>query len=226
VINIQDMDLPPGYRLVRVGTVAASDSAVYAAIQRTWDRLVADDPRVPGIVIDMTPGRPSSCTSVGWRDTPPIVQINLKHDGKPDGPNLTGAELLTWLLHQAAHGITGPVTGQEGRAHSTKYRDAAISLGFDVDRDPTGYGATSLAAGTRTRYRAELAALDRALARWEPTRQVKATRDSRNPVPYICSCDPPRRMRMQAKTFDLGPVTCEICGMPFELASASSRGSA
>lgn len=211
-----------GYKLVMIIAVADTDKAVQAAIQRAWDRLLADDPRVPGVVIDLTPGRPSSCTSVGWRDNPPILQINLK----PDGPNVTGAELLEWLLHQAAHGITGPVTGQEGRAHSTKYRDAAESLGLQVDRDPTGYGATELAQGTRTRYRTELAALDRALARWEPTRQVKASRDSRNPVPYICSCDPPRRMRMQAKTFDLGQVTCEICGQAFELATSSEPGSA
>ena len=80
------------------------------------------------------------------------MEVNLRPDGQT-GPTLTGAELMTWLMHQAAHGIVGPVTGQEGRYHGPAYRDAAEGLGLEVQKAPTGYGATELAPGTRARYR-------------------------------------------------------------------------
>ena len=206
--------------------VAAIDVPVYRAILRSWQRLQAEDSRVPDVVVDLTPGRASSCTSVGWADETRIVEVNLRPDGQT-GPTLTGAELMTWLMHQASHGVVGPVTGQEGRYHGPAYRDAAEGLGLEVEKAPTGYGATTLAPGTRTRYRPEIAALDRALASWSPTDQVKATRDSRNGVAAACSCAPPRRIRMRGKdaerVFDLGPIRCEVCGQPFTLVPQSAR---
>jgi hypothetical protein len=198
--------------------VADSDMQIYTALSRAWDRIRTQAPDVPGVVFDLTPGRPSSCSSVGWRDSPSVVLVNLKQNGNADGPNVRGTELLAWLLHQAAHAITGPVRSQEGRFHTAAYRDAAVSLGLQADRDPTGYGTTSLAPGTKSRYRNELAALDRALAKWEPTSQVKAERSSRNGVVLACSCTPPRKVRMRGgpARIDASRIRCEICGDLFE----------
>jgi hypothetical protein len=115
--------------------------------------------------------------------------------------------------------LRGPVRSQEGRFHTAAYRDAAVSLGLQADRDPTGYGPTSLAPGMKTRYRNELAALDRALARWEPTPQVRAERSSRNGVVLACSCDPSRKVRMRGDPawIDMSSIRCEICGKLFEM---------
>jgi hypothetical protein len=44
--------------------------------------------------VDLTPSRTSSCSSVGW-DSEPIMELNLQRDGE----NLTGRELLEYLLH-------------------------------------------------------------------------------------------------------------------------------
>lgn len=208
------------HRATTVVWVAASDVPVYRAITRAWERLQSEDARIPDVVVDLTPGRASSCTSVGWADETRILEVNLRPGG-PDSRTVTSAELLTWMLHQAAHGIVGPVSGQEGRYHGPAYRDAAAAIGLEAAKDATGYGATDLASGTRTRYRAELAALDRALAKWEPTQQVKAARDSRNPVAAVCSCSPPRRIRVNERTLALGEIRCSVCGEPFELATAS-----
>lgn len=199
--------------------VAASDGQVYRAILRAWGRLQAEDPHVPDVVVDLTPGRASSCTSVGWADETRILEVNLRPDGQT-GPTLTGAELMTWLMHQAAHGIVGPVTGQEGRYHGPAYRDAAEGLGLEVQKAPTGYGATELAPGTRARYRPEIAVLDRALGSWSPTDQVKASRDSRNGVVLACSCVPPRKIRMRGQPgkIDVTGIRCETCGEPFTVA--------
>ncbi len=205
--------------------VSVNDEQVHRAIMRAWNRLIAEDARVPQIVVSLTPGRGSSCTSVGWRDSQPILEVNLRPDGQ-DGPTITGADLMQWLTHQAAHGIAGPSTSSEGRWHGRAFAEAAEALGLEAGSQGTrvagtGYSDTSLAPGTRTRYRPEIAALDRALASWSPTDQVKATRDARNGIAAACSCSPPRRIRMRGKdaerVFDLGPIRCEVCGEEFRL---------
>lgn len=101
-----------------------------------------------------------------------------------DGRTLTGPEIFEWLAHLVAHSVVGPVKGQEGRYHGLAYRDATKAIGLDAVRDATGYGDTSLAAGSRTRYRNELAALDRALAKWQHSRPVPraAPRRDREPA--------------------------------------------
>jgi hypothetical protein len=152
-----------------------------------------------------------------------VIELNLKPEGA-DGRNITAAETLQYLLHQAAHSIAPPVKGQEGRYHGPAYKDAATAIGLEVMKDPTGYGATSLAPGTRTRYRNELAALDRALAKWEPTPQVKSSRSSRNGVVLICSCDPPCKIRIRGnpEKLDVSGIVCEHCGSSFVSVSDSS----
>ena len=197
--------------------VAASDRQVHQVLIRAWDRLRAEDARIPPVVVDLTPGRPSSCTSVGWLDDPAILEVNLQRDGR----NLTGPEVFQWLTHQAAHSIAGPVKASEGRYHPITYKKAAEALGLDATRDETGYGVTSLASGTRTRYRSEIATLDRALQKWTPTEQVKATRESRNGVVLECSCMPPRKIRIRGNTDDpefaakITDIRCERCGVLF-----------
>ena len=204
-----------GYTLVRV---SAEDNAVLRALEKLWSKIREHDSRVPVALFDLTPGRSSGCVSVGWDQLSPVIEINLR----PEGQNSTGAEVLEFLLHQAAHSIAGPVKSSEGRWHNRAYRDAAESIGLDTAVDATGYGATSLASGTRTRYRNELSALDRALAKWEPTEQVKAERSSRNGVVLQCSCDPPRKIRIRGNPdhLDVTGIRCEHCGQPFT-ASAS-----
>jgi hypothetical protein len=149
----------------------------------------------------------------------PVIEINLR----PGGRISTAAELLQTLLHQAAHPIAGSVKASEGRYHHAEYRQAAAGLGLDAQPDSTGWGQTSLASGTRTRYRNELAALDRALAKWEPTDQVKTERSSRNGVTLVCSCKPPRKIRIRGnpENVNIGDIRCEICEELFVPASAS-----
>ena len=113
MIDIASIKIPPGYRLVRV---TALDSAVLRALDKTWTKIQEQDGAVPPVIFDLTPGRSSSCTSVGFDQPNPVVEINLKRDGS-DGPTLTGAEVLEYLLHQAAHGIAGPVRGRRHVAH-------------------------------------------------------------------------------------------------------------
>jgi hypothetical protein len=96
-------------------------------------------------------------------------------------------------LHLGAHAMSrgGKSPSQsEGRYHSADFRDAAKVLGLDAERVPIkgfGFGEVSMSRGTKTRYRSEIAKLDRALARWEA---VPIRAKSRAPIPLVCECTP------------------------------------
>ena len=203
----------PGW-IARVVLVTAQDDAVLTALEGLWAKIRHEEASVPAAVFEIGPGRESSCTSVGWDQRYPILQINLMRGGR----KVTSAELLQTLLHLAAHAATyepGTLGPSENRYHSRAYRDVADSIGLTATAVPgDGWATTELARGTLTRYR----------PRWPPgpgAGEVGADssgqghRDSRNPVPFVCSCDPPRRLRMNQGQADLGVVICSICGEPF-----------
>lgn len=203
-----------GYTLIRVNE---SDQKVITALQALWQRVRRENESIPPVLIELTPGRSSSCTSVDFTDEPPVVAVNLM----PGGEKITGPALLEWMLHQASHAVAPPATATEGRFHPEAFRVAASSLGLDVTRrstGSTGWSETGLARGTLTRYRPELDRAERAIVGWTPTYQAKTDRSSRNGISVQCQCSPPRKIRVSERTFDLGPVLCGICCQPFAVA--------
>jgi hypothetical protein len=227
----------------RVYSVPATpqDRAVLTAVDKTWAKIqeqwaahwdTTPPHPVPDVTFDLTPGRSSSCTSVGW-DLRPVVELNLQ----PDGKVMSGADLLAYLLHQAAHSVVASGSAQEGRFHTAAYRDAAKALGLDAARDSYGsYGTTTLATGTRTRYKTEVATLDRTLAKWTPGEVARGDRGSRNGVVLECSCTPetlpdaaswPRKIRLRGNpdTINVNGIRCEFCGQEFSPAETSPASS-
>ena len=49
---------------------------------------------MPEVVLDITPGRSSSCTSVGWLEVP-VIELNLKEGDR----TATGSEVLSFSVH-------------------------------------------------------------------------------------------------------------------------------
>jgi hypothetical protein len=192
--------------------MAETDVPVLRALNTLWDEIRSQLADVPIATFDLQPGRPSSCGSVEW-DTAPVIVLNLR-DGYHQ--NLPARDTLFTLLHLAAHAASrGTSTGSEGRYHSAQFADAARQLGLDVSHERIpgiGYRPEGLARGTLARYSSGLAKLDTALKNWEP--EVSRRRD-RSAIPLVCSCEPPRRMRMSAGVVALGPITCGVCGEPF-----------
>jgi hypothetical protein len=209
--------------------VTAADDAVLRALDATWAKIQEQNPGIPAPIFDLTPGREMHCSSVSWDLARPVIAFNLI----PDGRKVTGAHLLERLLHHAGHALIyepGKVAPTGGRYHTAAYRDAALRLGLDVEpNDPAGgagdgWSETSLAKGTLSRYRSEVGKLDRALNKWTPSETPKTARDrsTSNPSLAMCGCQPPRRIRVRESALDLGVIRCEICGQPFQLASASA----
>ena len=211
--SVIDIIVPPGYRLVRLPSVASTDTGVLRALAGMWSAIAAHDDRVPrGVVFDLQPARTSGCSTVEW-DTSPVIVLNLKDS---DGEKLHARAILQTLLHLAAHGAATGVRGSEGRYHSVGFADVARKVGLDVSetRIPgVGYQIDGLARGTLTRYAGEIRALDRAIADWNPALLRKTRRDR---ISYSCLCDPPRRVLMYANVAGVGDVVCSVCGQPFE----------
>jgi hypothetical protein len=222
------IEVPPGYRAI-IRPVSEADRHVLEAVDRVWSKIQEQAPAVPNVIFDLTPGRSSGCSDVGWDQPHPVISINLRPDG-PRRRTSTGPEILQGLLHQAAHAIVyepGKIAPTEGRYHSREYKEAAERLGLDVEpSDPvgkaaSGWSVTTLARGTLSRYRSEVDRLSRALAKWEPTAQQKTQqpRESRTQVAVHCSCTPPRKIRAGQKVLDKGGIRCEVCGELFLPAS-------
>jgi hypothetical protein len=190
---------------------------VIEALDAAWAKIRQADRSVPAVTFELQPGRSSSCGTVEW-DVSPHLVLNLKDES---GESLSGREILKTLLHHGAHAAALGSTGAEGRYHSAQFAEAARLLGLTVSQDRIpgiGYAPDGLARGTLTRYEPEIRALDKALASWQP--ETLRKRD-RGPQTYVCSCDPPRRLRMNTGQADKGPVTCGICGQDYRFISAS-----
>ena len=163
---------------------------------------------VPDVQFRLTSGRLSSCTSINWDDHP-IIAVSLLHR---DGTKLTGAELLEFLLHHAAHAVGGPAASMDGGGHSEGYRDAAKSVGLEVYKRPNGWSGTHLARAS-PRYRAEITSLNLAVNDWSPE---VTRRSGRSAVSLQCSCSEPRTISAAADTADLGPILCSLCQAQFQ----------
>jgi hypothetical protein len=217
---ITTVEVPEGYRAT-LRAVSRTDEPVLSALDRAWARLRNEDTAIPDdLVFDLQPGRSSSCGQIEF-DTLPVMILNLapSWDGEKESlaeHKLTGAQIAQLLLHHAAHALAGPTTSQEGRWHSEAYRDAAQRLGLAVERGGNGWNKTSLARGSVTRYRPEIAALDRAMAQWEP---VVARKRKRGAVSLRCSCTPPRVLSASGGTAAVGRITCGYCGGEFVVGS-------
>ena len=186
-----------GTRVIKTKIVSMADvdRDVLAALNYVWERIRQRDPRVLPVVFSLQPRRPSWCNTVEW-DTPgavPVLIVNLA-----DGDRIvSGTELMTWLLHMAAHSVPGGTSqSAEGRFHPVAFRDAAESIGLTAERGLStmepgdakhalGYARISL--DKPAPYRAAINRLDKALAAWDGQIVRHA---SRGPVSLACKCTP------------------------------------
>ena len=166
------------------------DSEILEALKTAWGSIqaVAMPVTIPPADFYLTEGRGTWCATATWAE-PVVLRMNLMHEGR----NRTGEDVMESLLHLGAHamsrGSRSPTQG-EGRYHSAEFRDAAKVLGLDAERiegKGFGFGEVNMARGTKTRYRSEIARLDRALARWEA---VPIRAKSRAPIALVCECTP------------------------------------
>jgi len=131
------------------------------------------------------------------------------------------AEVLTTLLHEAAHGLADvrgiKDTSRQGRWHNKLFAALADELGLDPTKDPRiGWSPCTLRPDTAIIYREVLDDLATALSAYRPpeTAGGAGARNSNNPL--ACSCACPRRIRVAQSVLELGAITCCVCDSDFE----------
>src|SRR5690606_26327182 len=108
-------------------------------------------------------------------------------------------------------------TSRQGRWHNKQFAQLANELGLDAAKDDKiGWSVTTLQPGTDDAYTTPLRGLQKALTAWRhpDTNTGAASRaSSNNGLTCQCGCD--RRIRISQTAFEVGPITCGICGENF-----------
>lgn len=117
------------------------DAAAYApgmaltegTLATIWRDLQAQHPELPPAVFELsTSARSSGHTNVDWSARPVVLVAGPSMARRPP------AEILQWVLHEAAHAMaearSGPLSPSQQRRgwHTETFRDAATDLGLVV----------------------------------------------------------------------------------------------
>ena len=135
-------------------------------------------------------------------------------------------ELLSTMLHEAAHALLNERDGNPGAGHSRyyhtkKFRDCCLELGLQCNFRNTRYGFCDTdwqGNEIPDRYQPVLAILKRDLP-WGTARRNDARPIRSRPLPdpgrcrLVCPCD--RVIYLGKKSAAAGPILCGLCSQPF-----------
>jgi hypothetical protein len=139
-----------------------------------------------------------------------------------EGLRRGAAGVLETMLHEAAHGLATARglsdTSRQGRYHNKRFRQVAAEIGLDVaEMKPFGWAHTELTEEARRRYAGCLRELERTLVLWRREEPERGRGESTSRLRlWVCSCDPPRKLRIAAGTAAQGPIYCGVCDQEFE----------
>lgn len=215
-------------------------SEVVAALEAAWRRVQELHPEVPDVVLmigagDVKPGRLrwghfwEGRWKVGSRERGEVM-ISGESLSRP------AAETFCTLLHEATHGLSAARgvadTSRGGRYHNPAFREHAVELGLEVERDNEGgWRRTTLPAATRARYRKQIEAIEAAQKRnrrahrrlpesIEPSARGKRGGDAPRKVFRVrlhCTCAPARLITVAPGVSTRGGIRCDECGDLFDV---------
>jgi hypothetical protein len=198
-------------------------AGLVGALEACWEAIRSRHSQVPAAVIVVGSGSPAKpngsmkwghFASLRWQHgTTRLPEVLVSGEGLSRTP----AEVLTTLLHEAAHGLSDARgvkdTSRQGRWHNKHFATHAAELGLAPSKDRRlGYSPCTLQPDTTTAYADQLQQLTTALQAYrhpEPTGAAKQRASSNNGVACGCAC--PRRIRVAQTVLDAGPITCDVC---------------
>jgi hypothetical protein len=198
------------------------------AISTVWAAIRTRHPDTPDVFVTVGAGVSARGVKLGhfaagsWlhhsaaEGAEAMAELFVGGEGLASGP----ADLLATLLHEAAHGIahTRGVkdTSRQGRWHNARFRDIAQGIGLTITRnDRIGWSVSDLGPTTAENYAAELRILSDALVAHRVTTAGGDDDAKTKRTSFSASCGCGRTIRLSRKTFDLGPITCSVCGDAF-----------
>jgi hypothetical protein len=201
-------------------------AALVRELEATWSVIRDRHPQVPPVVIIVGSGSPARAnetltlghlaTSQWQHGERRLSEVMVSGEGL----SRTAAEVLTTLLHEAAHGLADARdikdTSRQGSWHNQKFAKLADELGIDVVKDDRfGWSISTLRDSTAQAYSVTLRHLAVVMSAFRHPNPTAATsgRNNNNGVSAECGC--PRRIRVAVSVLAEGPIMCGLCNGPF-----------
>jgi hypothetical protein len=194
---------------------------VIVVLHGCWTAIRSRRPDVPAAVIVVasgSPARPNQAMKWGhfatlrWQHgTTRLPEVLVSGEGLSRTPE----QVLTTLLHEAAHGLADARgvkdTSRQGRWHNQRFATHARELGLEPTKDDKlGWSPCTLPPATADTYRNQLDGLTAVLGTYRHADiSETATRSSNNGV--ACECDCGRKIRASRSVYEAGPILCGNC---------------
>lgn len=210
------------------------------AIEGAWSAIQANHDDVPDVVVTLGSGIVRAGLKYGhfaasaWEKGGSEERIHELFVGG-EGLSRGARSLMGTLLHEAAHAWAEANeikdTSRQGRYHNDKFRLIGETFGLKLEHSTSlGWSTTELPDETAAEYEEAIFALDMALTAHRhmpklvslPTTPTtggtvalppKTTTNHNNGIVARCGCG--RRIRISLSVFEMGAITCSVCGEDF-----------
>ncbi|HUM06366.1 MAG TPA: hypothetical protein VLT90_12955 [Terriglobales bacterium] len=214
-----------------------------SAVASAWKKIRELNPDVPKVILTVgsgTLGARKGIVHLGhfaanrWQHTDDTKYPELFVGG--EGLRQGAEELLSTLLHEAAHGVAHvrkvQDTSRQGRYHNDAYAKLAGEIGLEVNKDAkNGWNQTRVTDDIRADYAKEIALLGKALTAYrynelearnggekgdgEKGEGDGEEKKNSNNLKCVCGCEKPRIIRVSRSVLELGAIECRECGKDF-----------
>jgi len=200
-------------------------AGLVGALESAWTAIRTHHPEIPVAVIVVGSGSTTGknelkyghYATLRWQlgDTQlPEVLVS------GEGLRRTPPEVLTTLLHEAAHALADrrniQDTSRQGRWHNRHFAALAAELGLQAKKDPRiGWSPCTLRPETAGVYASVLDELGAAMRAYRHPETVATRTRTNNNNGLALTCDCPRKIRVSEKTAGEGPILCGVCDAPF-----------
>jgi len=196
-----------------------------AALEAAWAAIRGRHSEVPAAVLVVASGTGAGAGQTKWghfasmrwqRGTDRLPEVLVSGEGLARSPG----EVLTTLLHEAAHGLadarTIQDTSRQGRWHNKRFAALATELGLDPRMDPRlGWSPCTLRPSTAEEYRPILDQLAAALSTWRHAEPARTSGRAKTSNGVSCTCECPRKIRVSLSVLEAGPILCGVCDAAF-----------
>jgi hypothetical protein len=195
-------------------------------LESAWSAIRARHPDVPAVVLVVGSGSPTRRTapvryghfaSLRWQAGDQVLPEVLVSG---EGLKHTAVEVLTTLLHEAAHGLADARgikdTSRQGRWHNKHFAALAAELGLDAAKDDRlGWSVCTIRPATATCYTTVLHELGAAMRAWRHVDEPGSGSTTKNSNGQSLACACPRKIRVATSVAEAGPILCGVCTTAF-----------
>jgi len=204
-----------------VSNKATPTLSILEAVDQVMRAVRQRHPEVPPVVLVVGASGKRAKSMVHGHFAPDRWEAgkSQQHEISLSGESLERGAVATLgtILHESAHALAAgrglKDTSREGRYHNKVFKAVAAEVGIDVAYDPKiGWSETTVPDDTVKLYRAEVAALKKALKAYRRPELDRPKAPSKT-IKLECEC---RSVRVPKSFYDKGEIQCVECGDYFQ----------